>query len=147
MEIEDEQEIGIREKLAGNNKTGDKVTNMMQNRIPVEGEPERAPKAGDVIQYLDTEGEWRKVTVTNRNQHRSILRTKKEIGQESTWPQGHGNITSWQQNACMKAVSHLFHKTDGEKQNVWKPRRMKYRCGRNLRWLVLWKIPGRSQGY
>ena len=34
---------------------------MMRNKVTVEGEPERPPKAGDTIQYLNKDGGWEKV--------------------------------------------------------------------------------------
>ena len=42
------------------------VQKMMRNKVTVEGEPGRAPKAGDIIQYLNKSGGWEKVTVTSR---------------------------------------------------------------------------------
>ena len=43
----------------------------MKNRVAVEGDSERAPRAGNIIQYLDPEGRWKRVTVTNRYSKRS----------------------------------------------------------------------------
>ena len=101
---DNEQEIDIREKLARNNRTGDKVANMMKNRIPVEGEPERAPKAGDVIQYLDTEGEWRKVTVTNRYSKKSAwVNTQDEEGKRTGIDLATG---SWKYNVLAAECVH-----------------------------------------
>ena len=39
---------------------------MMDNKVIVEGEPQRQPKPGDTIQYLNNKGGWEKVKITNR---------------------------------------------------------------------------------
>ena len=65
-------------------KVVNRVTNMMKNKIPIEGEPDRPPKAGDTIQYLDKEGEWQKVTVINRYSKRSAwMNVENEEGQKA----------------------------------------------------------------
>ena len=44
---------------------------MMGNKVTGEGDPGRPPKAGDVIQYLNKDGGWEKVTVTSRYSRKS----------------------------------------------------------------------------
>ena len=47
------------------------VQKMMGNKVTVAGDPGRPPKAGDIIQYLNKDGGWEKVTVTSRYSRRS----------------------------------------------------------------------------
>ena len=43
----------------------------MDNKVIVEGEPQRQPKQGDTIQYLNNKGGWEKVKITNRVSRKS----------------------------------------------------------------------------
>ena len=67
------EQVDPEEEEAGE-ETSTKMTEvqkMMRNKVMVEGEPGRAPKAGDTIQYLNKDVGWEKVTVSSRYFRRS----------------------------------------------------------------------------
>ena len=76
IEMEEGREIEqeVDRRGAGVGKKGNSVQNMMKNHIPVKGNPECAPKAGDIIQYLDAEGGWKRVTVMKKMANPEFIR-------------------------------------------------------------------------
>lgn len=59
------------------------VQNMMEHKVIVEGEPQRQPKQGDTIQYLNNKGGWEKVKITNRVSRKSgYVNVQKEEGDQ-----------------------------------------------------------------
>ena len=56
------------------------IQKMMGNKVTGVGDPGRPPKAGDVIQYLNKDGGWEKVTVTSRYSRKSGYVNVKERG-------------------------------------------------------------------
>ena len=62
------------EEETGKSNSNTKMTEiqkMMGNKVTGVGDPGRPPKAGDVIQYLNKDGGWEKVTVTSRYSRKS----------------------------------------------------------------------------
>ena len=57
------------------------VQNMMEHKVIVKREPQRQPKQGDTIQYLNNKGGWEKVKITNRVSRKSgYVNVQKEEG-------------------------------------------------------------------
>ena len=59
------------------------VQNMMEHKVIVEGKPQRQPKQGDTIQYLNNKGGWEKMKITNRVSRKSgYVNVQKEEGDQ-----------------------------------------------------------------
>ena len=73
-EGEEQNQKDAEEEEPGQGKSTIKMTEiqkMMGNKVTGVGDPGRPPKAGDVIQYLNKDGGWEKVTITSRISRKS----------------------------------------------------------------------------